>query len=583
MHKQLRSLLSTKKTRALIGALVLVVMAGLIVSVKLWPELVEGYSENIKNLSSTRTQYDLDNIPHIERVFDSVGKAKIDSNQSPPPIEAAILPHHTDIGPHIDEYWAEIAQNSKPEVIVIVSPAHVDQGSETIQITKGEWETPFGLVKTDDALINQLRKHTSVSLEPSSFENEHGIGVHTPYIAHYFPDVPIVPVIAQSRAGMTKAAEFIQTMLRSEKKILLIASIDFSHYLPAEISDRNDEETRRIIANSDLDRIDQMGPDFLDSSFALETYLLWKSFTGCRSQERWHNHNSRLFPGIRPEEGTSYFVYTCSIRSPLRLSAVGDIMLDRGVGRALEKQDQQVRTSLIRTQALLNSVTADSDITFGNLESVLSNKGTALPKAYVFEADPRHVELLETWRISHLSVSNNHSEDYGREAWAQSVDVLRTEGLTAIGGYTNEADIVTTVAGGKEIAFFAFQNLTVPFSFEKVAAAIKKAKQNHDLVVVSMHWGAEYQPKPESSTVDLAHALIDAGADIVLGHHPHVLQLVEIYKNKLIFYSLGNFVFDQVGVEQNKSMIATIDVWDDGELTYLTTPVQIEKNFPRNP
>lgn len=576
----LRLRLPSKKIlmRTLLCVLMLVLGLMIFVWVRLENESVMTDSMVKQTAKST---YILDNIPHIDRVFASVGKTFIDSNQIPPSVEVAILPHHTDIGLTIDQYWAEIASNTKPEVIVIVSPAHWDQGDGTVQTTHGQWKTPFGIVKTDDALIEQLREDSPIFIEPASFENEHGIAVHTPYIAHYFPEVQIIPIIAQSQAGSTKAVELTKNLLGLEKNILLISSIDFSHYLSAEISDRHDEETRRVIASNDVDRIDQMGPDYLDSSFALEVYLYWHSFSECRSQERWHNHNSRMFPGIRSEEGTSYFVYSCAKRSPLRISAVGDMMLDRGVGEALDRHDAEVQTSLLKTTDLLKSVTADSDLMFGNLESVLSNKGKPLNKAYVFEADPRHVELLKKWNFSHLSVSNNHSEDYGKEAWEQSVEIVRREGMTPIGGYTNESDISTTVVGEKRIAFLAFQNLTVPFSFEKAADTIKEAKQTHDFVVVSMHWGTEYKLTPDPQTINLAHATIDAGADIILGHHPHVIQPVETYKGKLIFYSFGNFVFDQIGEEQNKSIIATIDLWESGELTYVLTPVTIEKHFPR--
>lgn len=559
---------------ALLGALVLI----LFLSVILRPSVLPGPPLS----SSVLHSYTLDHIPNISRVLSSVGTTTDGIHDHLPPIDAAILPHHTDIGPSIDRYWAEIAENTQPETIVIVSPAHWDQGAEAIQTTKGQWSTPIGDVKTDDDLIDQLRKKTSVSIEPSSFENEHGIAVHTPYIAHYFPDIPIVPIIAQSRAGSDAALEFTDALFGLKKNTLIVSSIDFSHYLSAEISDRNDEQTRVAITQNDSVRIDQMGPDYLDSSFALEVYLLARPYKGCRSQERWHNHNARLFPGIRPQDGTSYFVYTCATRSPLRLSAVGDIMLARGVGSLLARPDQKKQSALFRTRTMLNSMAADSDLTFGNLESVFSNKGVPLNKAYVFQANPLFVYLLEEWRISHLSVSNNHSEDYGKVAWNESVDVLRTKGLVPVGGYSNEAVVETTVAGGKRIAFLGFQTLTVPFSFEKAKTAIIEAKKSHDLVVVSMHWGEEYQPEPEAETVSLAHGLIDAGADMIFGHHPHVLQPVEMYKGKPIFYSLGNFVFDQVGIEQNKSMIATIDVWEDGTMSYLTTPLQIEGFFPRH-
>jgi len=539
---------------------------------RIWPEPVEG-QKPFDPLAEARgnKSYHLNTIPNIHLVFESVGKTVLDSHQQFSPVDAAILPHHTDIGPRLDASWAEIAQHSKPEVIVLVSPAHWDQGTGVLQTTKGTWNTPFGSVRTDNELVDQIRKQADIAFEPTSFENEHGIGVHTPYIAHYFPNVPIVPIIAQSKAGSTLAREFSHVGARLEKKALFISSIDFSHYLPAPISARHDEETRRVISAGNVERIDQMGPEYMDSSFALQSYVFLQRLTGCRSQERWH--------GQHP--GTTYFVYTCSTRSPLRISAVGDIMLARAVGSALEPRDQTTQMALQRTNDLLASVTAFSDLTFGNLESVLSTKGQALPKPYSFRANPAHVSLLQEWRISHLSVSNNHSEDYGKLAWDESVSVLQEQGLNPIGGYANEPVVNSTTAGGKHIAFLGFQTLNVPFSAQKIADAINSAKQTHDMVIVSMHWGEEYQPVPEQATVQLAHTLVDAGADVIFGHHPHVLQPVERYKDKLIFYSLGNFVFDQRGEEQNRSLIATVDVWDDGSLSYLLTPVVIEHYFPR--
>ncbi len=569
MRRRFKSLRKINpKKGALIGALLLVLVLSVILS--------EPFSVILSDSEGSRRSanqiYTLKNIPNIHFVLDSVGKTPLNSHDRFSPVHAAILPHHTDIGPDIDRFWAEIAQHTKPDVVVVVSPAHWDQGQSVLQTTNGEWQTPFGSVNSDDAFIHQLRKKSEIAIEPASFENEHGISVHTPYLAHYFPETPIVPVIAQSKAGSQAAWAFVNSVLSLERNVLFVSSIDFSHYQTNQVMDQYDEETRRIMAAMDLARIDQMGPEYVDSSFALQSYLLWHSLTGCRSQERWHDRNP----------GTSYFVYTCSERSPLRISAVGDLMLARGVGNALDRMDQAVKQALTRTNDLLKSTTADSDLTFGNLESVLSTKGQALPKAYVFQASPFVVQWLSAWRMSVLSVSNNHSEDYGKSAWEESVDTLRSHGMTAVGGYANEPNVSTVIAGGKEIAFLAFQTLTVPFSEEKAKRAIQDAKQRYDLVVVSLHWGEEYKTTPEASTVLLAHALVDAGADLILGHHPHVLQPVEVYKDKLIFYSLGNFVFDQTGEAQNASIIVNVDVWDDGWLTYVPTPVTIDRFFPRH-
>lgn len=523
-------------------------------------------------LFSNAPLFRIDQIPNIEKVLTSVGKtdqSNFDSENSRAEIQAAILPHHTDIGQQIDEFWSEIARRSSPEIIVLVSPAHLDQGNANVQTTNGIWETPFGDVQTDVRSIKDLK----ISIESESFVNEQGIATHMPYIAHYFPEVPVVPVIAPSRSGITDATKFVSKLQSLDKKILLIASIDFSHYLSEEISDVNDLETQIAIVEKNFDKIDRMNSDYLDSSFALDTFLLWKNFSGCLSQTRWHKYNP---------VGTSYFVFYCSERPLARLSAVGDIMLARGVGKRLNNLNinANILSDLQKVDVLMKSVTGESDLLFGNLESVLSDKGEPMLKEYVFEAEPKLVDLLTRWRFSHLSVANNHSADYGRSAWEQSVGILRTKGIVPVGGYSNETKIETVTAGGQKFAFLGFENLTRPFIKKDVLSAIKNTTKSNDIVVVSMHWGEEYQSEPDSSTVILAREMIDAGADIILGHHPHVLQPVERYKNGLIFYSLGNFIFDQVGEAQNTSMIATIDVFEDGGMSYFTVPVKIEGGFP---
>lgn len=558
MNRRSRSTNNKIKIGVLVGALVLVLVIVIFVSVILSErQRVEG------SLSQGANIYRLDSIANIESVFLSVGKtdrSNFDKENIRSEIQAAILPHHTDIGPKIDEFWSEIALRSSPEVIVVVGPAHFDQGVADVQTTTGIWKTPFGDVETDKSI-----KKLSVQIESDSFVNEHSIGVHAPYIANYFPDIPVIPIIAKSRAGLSDASDLVSKLQKLDKKILLIASIDFSHYLSEEQSLANDVEVQEVIGEKDFDGIDQMNSDYLDSSFALDVFLLWQNMTGCLLQARWHDYNPA---------GTSYLVYDCSSRPILRISAVGDIMLARGA-----KEKIKNRTDLRSTDVLMKLIAENSDIIFGNLESVISDKGEPLQKEYVFEAEPRSVNFLTRWQFSHLSVSNNHNEDFGKEAWEQSVDILKTNGIVPIGGFSNEPTVETTIINGKKIAFLGFQNLTAPFYEDKVLSAISDAANENDLTVVSMHWGNEYETQPDAKTIALAYKIINAGANIILGHHPHVLQPVERYKNGLIFYSLGNFIFDQSGEKQNTSLIALIDVFEDG-LTYSTTPVDIVDFLP---
>lgn len=568
MHRLLRlhlKPLDLKRTflNVLFVVLVWVILAGTVVMG--WVRIKTGAWQAAQNTQTT--VYSLETIPAIERVYASVGMTKLSDHGARTPISAAILPHHTEIGPDMDRFWAELAQATDPEVIILLSPAHGDQGNGLVQSTIGSWPTPFGTVQTDASLVLTLVKRAGVSLEPMSFQNEHGIGVHMPYTAKYFPDTTVVPIIAQSFAGETTARSVINVLRQQEKNILLISSIDFSHYLPEDQSLANDEQTHQAMVSSDFGRIDTFGPEHVDSSFALNAYLVWQQQTDCLSSERWHSYNPA---------GTSYAVYMCTQSPMWRLSAVGDVMLSRGVGARLSPQ------AISGAVSLLTHVSTESDVVFGNLESVIAHSGTPIEKPYSFRAAPEQITYLNTLGFTHLSVSNNHGEDYGKIAWEESVQNLKDHSITPIGEYHNEPIVQVSKIKGRYIAFFAFQNLTYPLDEQEMLEAIARAASEYDRVIVSMHWGMEYQLDPESQTVSLAHKIVDAGADVILGHHPHVQQSVETYKDALIFYSLGNFIFDQQGIQENTSRIATIDFPADGPPTYYLTPAIIQNYFPHH-
>ena len=259
----------------------------------------------------TRPIFSVSGIDGIDMVIKSVGVTDLVAlSDRIEPIRAAVLPHHTLVGDELDTWWATIAQsNLKPSVIVIVGPNHENAGKADVQITHGVWTTPFGDVETEHALVDQLLKTGAVGNEPTSFINEHAIGTHAPYIAEWFPGVPIVPVIAKSGADQDDARAFerqLEALLPPDT--LVIASIDFSHYLNQEDTAAMDAETMKLINNRDYDHIATLHSDHLDTPFAMITYLLWTDH---------HNYTTDLISHSSSHEvlhdanvpGTSYFVY----------------------------------------------------------------------------------------------------------------------------------------------------------------------------------------------------------------------------------------------------------------------------------
>jgi poly-gamma-glutamate capsule biosynthesis protein CapA/YwtB (metallophosphatase superfamily) len=241
---------------------------------------------------------------------------------------------------------------------------------------------------------------------------------------------------------------------------------------------------------------------------------------------------------------------------------VGDIMLDGLPGKAIKQGRDPF--------APFSRILADSDIRIGNLECVIATKGTPEDKPFTFRAHPRAVRVL-TRHFDAVSVANNHTGDFGPAAFAEMLDLLDRHGLPYFGGGRNLASAHSPLLmerNGLKIAFLAY-NEFFPRGFEadfdtpglawsedeQVRADIQRARTQHgaELVIPFMHWGLEHEPLASARQRQLARLMIDAGADAVVGAHPHVTQNVEQYKGKPIIYSLGNFVFDGFSDEDNNT------------------------------
>jgi poly-gamma-glutamate synthesis protein (capsule biosynthesis protein) len=527
--------------------------------------------------STARTIFSINAIEGINDVLDAVHTGVAEARASDQPIHAAVLPHHTLAGNELMQFWSEIAaSNPDPSVIVIIGPNHENAGDAQVQTTTGVWTSPFGNVETDDGIVDALSQ-AGVSWEPASFVNEHAIGTHIPFIASLYPTERILPVIAKSTADEEDAVAFVAVLQHIlPQNALLIASIDFSHYLPRDATETMDEETLSAIDRQAYTEIERMKSDHLDAPFALIAYLEWSERNGFESTRVWHGFSHDLM-GNPTAPGTSYLVYFASlpvVEPPVSISAVGDIMLGRAVS------DKLGRTTIEQAFSAARDLLANGSLVFGNLESVLSHSQVQSTATYPLKADPELVDALTFMGFTHLSVSNNHIGDFGEAAWEESVAYLEDAGITAIGGYRNDGQPAIGEANGKRVVCLAFETLIRPRSNAEIAQEVAQAAELGDIVVVSFHWGSEYQHKPSPQQVALAHAVIDAGAHVVIGHHPHVLQGVEVYGDGLILYSLGNFIFDQIGEAQNESVLARV-TWKDDDRTLELVPARIDGFFPR--
>jgi len=256
------------------------------------------------------------------------------------------------------------------------------------------------------------------------------------------------------------------------------------------------------------------------------------------------------------------------------INAVGDIML-AGKGSVTFS-----RRGYDYPFAGTSSILKNGGITVGNLEAPLARTGREFKeKKFRFKTGPQAAAALKRAGFSILTLANNHILDFGSSGLRETLRHLDRQGILHSGAGETLAAArreALVTSNGVKIAFLAY-SLTFPPDFYagdgRAGTApgyrpyyledIARARGVADYVVVSFHWGEEKSILPKSYQVTAAHRAVDAGADLVLGHHPHVLQGIERYKNAVIFYSLGNFAFGSLSSSSDRSVIARITL-DNG-------------------
>jgi poly-gamma-glutamate synthesis protein (capsule biosynthesis protein) len=286
-----------------------------------------------------------------------------------------------------------------------------------------------------------------------------------------------------------------------------------------------------------------------------------------------------------------------SDRDRLTISAVGDISLGDhpvcagfGMRRAFGKKTQSVLGEV-------SHVLKGSDVCIGNLETVTSDVGLkpSWLSSYEMRGTPSALAFVKAAGIDTLGVANNHAMQHGREAFTDTVKQIEDAGISVMGldeGGSTRLKNILHESGNSSIVYSISTRPEewddspdgVPYSLRKDnKKLIEEAKflrqQCSGFLICSVHWGLEFLDYPGPDQVELAHQLIDVGVDVVFGHHSHVLQPVERYKNGLIFYSLGNFVFDLWPRLTKLTTIAKVTLEEGHKPEYDCVPVEIGRDL----
>lgn len=232
-------------------------------------------------------------------------------------------------------------------------------------------------------------------------------------------------------------------------------------------------------------------------------------------------------------------------------------------------------------------VLSQGDIVFGNLETVLSDYGKKNSyESLILRGNPYFVDQLKNSNFKVINIANNHIQQHGNPPFYNTINILKQSKFKIIGIDNLQPQIIES--RGIKIGFFGYslrpeenasKVLYSQGNKKKIISDINRIKKKVDYIIISLHWGDEYINIPSISQINFAHDIIDSGADVILGHHPHILQPVEKYRRGIIAYSLGNFVSDMCSKITKKNMILKIIFDKDQVKKVELIPIYINKNY----
>jgi len=491
---------------------------------------------------------------------------------------SALSPHHLVAAGEMAALFSTVGSDDV-KTVVVLSPNHFSTGKSAAQVSFGTWQTPYGDFETDEDAVEKLLADVSVlKNEEGTFENEHGVFALTPFIKKSFPSAKIVALAIHDKLSTEDAKVLAEALARDLPDAFVVASADMSHYLPHYAAVFHDEITERTLACGCLDDLCQTDLE-VDSINVLSMLM---QINRARGTEVFsltgHSDSVSMFASTSWNENTSHLLGYFSTGAPsndnfISIHFVGDIMLDRGTRKQINAADD-----IGYPWEKMDRFLAGTDFVVGNLEGTVNKQSSTYtydpPFRFVF--DPTYVEEANKY-LDAVSLANNHASDVGSAGELETHTWLENMGLPWFGSYRNTSLRLDTTIGDWPISFIGYHAFQP--NEEALLAEISAAKADGKFVIVMPHWGTEYRTSPDSSEKRLAKLIVEAGADLVIGGHPHVPQGAEVIEDTPVLYSLGNFVFDQSMPETWTGLTAGIII-SDSQIEIHLLPVFTKSSQP---
>mgnify|MGYP001611979966 CR=1 FL=1 len=500
---------------------------------------------------------------------------------APPTPLVAVVPHHNLVLDQRQALLKQLSTGSQPETIILVSPNHFAVGSDDVIVADKSWniQQGTGSLEPNTDLAFLLEQEGLASVDNLAFDTEHGIKNLLPEIAEFFPHSKLLPVIFKESVS----PETIQLLLTSLDSAChtcgVIASVDMSHYQPAQLAEIHDIKTLRALTSLDEEEIWEAE---VDSNASLAFLVGWaKKQQVNRFTLVDHTNSGLLANNLDTETTTHIFGYydagdAVPAGNVLTFTFGGDGMFGREIGYQFQDNFSELFSNLG------NRTFWGTDISWINLEGPISDQVILQDRQredLVFNFSKQTIQALQYLQLTTLGLGNNHTYNQGERGLATTRAELIEAGFDVHGhpSHVSAESVVRYTQDNIHVSLLAVNALVSTDGLEDL---IQQEKQAGSVVVVLPHWGTEYQPQHSSLQERLATAWVAAGADLIIGMHPHVIQDAQLINGVPVLYSLGNFVFDQTFSDETQQGLLVTGALTKTEITLVLVPIRSRQLKP---
>lgn len=445
------------------------------------------------------------------------------------------------------QIFSEVAEIQRVDQVVVVGENH---------LRRGFYNAAFSEMS---ALIGESENDNFGESERAFWE-ENVLRPIEPLLKENFPDADVHGILLKDFIADEDVDELaIELAENLDENSLVVISTHFTSNMDTRVANFQDEMAENVLTHMDTAGIEDLNVDSRPSVRLLFGYLQAKGAQKAELEASVSSETRTHFFG-------KFYEGEPDIDRDLTIMAFGDMMLGRYVRTLMNENGMDYIFRDIQGEE--KRFFSGADVIFGNLEGPIKGEGRSGGTSMVFAFNRDIGPLLALYNFNLMSIANNHAFDAGQEGREETIEVLEENDIGWC-GHSTEVDpesVYYDWVGDHSYAFVCFDDVKGPIDDDAAVAMIKEIRPNVDYLIVSVHWGPEYYHSPHNELqVQPGRSFIDAGADFVIGHHPHVVQTFEEYNGKLIFYSLGNFVFDQYWSQKTQEQMGIGIVLDDAD------------------